>query len=311
MLLHAFAGEVLDGSWSSRRCASRSSRASSPRWRATSARDWPMSTSPMSRRLSGKAARFDVAAKVARRLSDPVGARARQAAGLSRQREHQPEAAGGDRGDRRLLPSRQRQHSSRHAPAERAGDGAVRRRARKKAARSSTPPTPHTIVLTKGTTDGINLVAQSYGRPMLKPGDEIVLSWLEHHSNIVPWQLVGEQTGAAIKVVPINDLGEIDQDAYDAAVVAHEDRRRRPRLERARHDQPDQGDDRAGARGRRGGARRRRAGRAAPADRRAGSRLRLLRAVEPQDVRPDRHRRALRPQARCSRRCRRIRAAAT
>jgi cysteine desulfurase/selenocysteine lyase len=86
--------------------------------------------------------------------------------------------------------------------------------ARAKAAAFLNAPDPHTIVLTKGTTDGINLVAQSYGRMVLKPGDEIVLSWLEHHSNIVPWQLVAEQTGAAIKVVPINDLGEVDQDAY-------------------------------------------------------------------------------------------------
>jgi cysteine desulfurase / selenocysteine lyase len=86
--------------------------------------------------------------------------------------------------------------------------------ARKKAAAFLNAADSHTIVLTKGTTDGINLVAQSYGRSILKPGDEILLSWLEHHSNIVPWQLVAEQTGAALKVVPINDLGEIDQDEY-------------------------------------------------------------------------------------------------
>ena len=86
--------------------------------------------------------------------------------------------------------------------------------ARAKAAAFLNAPDPHTIVLTKGTTDGINLVAQSYGRMVLKPGDKIVLSWLEHHSNIVPWQLVAEQTGAVIKVIPINDLGEVDQDAY-------------------------------------------------------------------------------------------------
>ena len=57
-------------------------------------------------------------------------------------------------------------------------------------------------------------MAQSYGRTVLKAGDEILLSWLEHHSNIVPWQLVAEQTGAVIKVVSINELGEIDQDEY-------------------------------------------------------------------------------------------------
>ncbi|HVF58932.1 MAG TPA: cysteine desulfurase [Thermoanaerobaculia bacterium] len=87
--------------------------------------------------------------------------------------------------------------------------------ARKKAAAFVNAADPHTIVLTKGTTDGINLVAQSYGRTFLKPGDEIVLSWLEHHSNIVPWQIVAQQTGAVIKVVPINDAGELDLLEYE------------------------------------------------------------------------------------------------
>jgi cysteine desulfurase/selenocysteine lyase len=86
--------------------------------------------------------------------------------------------------------------------------------ARKKAAKFLNAADPHTIVLTKGTTDGINLVAQSYGRTFLKPGDEIVLSWLEHHSNIVPWQIVAQQTGATIKVVSINEAGELDQEEY-------------------------------------------------------------------------------------------------
>jgi len=86
--------------------------------------------------------------------------------------------------------------------------------ARKKAATFLNAADPHAIVLTKGTTDGINLVAQSYGRTFLKAGDEILLSWLEHHSNIVPWQIVAEQTGATIKVVSINDAGELDQDDY-------------------------------------------------------------------------------------------------
>jgi cysteine desulfurase/selenocysteine lyase len=105
-------------------------------------------------------------------------------------------------------------HRATHLLSERAT--ALYEGGRAKAARFLNAPDPHTIVLTKGTTDGINLVAQSYGRSTLKPGDEILLSWLEHHSNIVPWQLVAEQTGAAIKVVPINDLGEIDQEQYAA-----------------------------------------------------------------------------------------------
>jgi cysteine desulfurase/selenocysteine lyase len=68
------------------------------------------------------------------------------------------------------------------------------------------------IVLTSGTTESINLVAQSYCRPQLKPGDQVLISWLEHHSNIVPWQLVCEQTGAELLVAPINDRGEIELD---------------------------------------------------------------------------------------------------
>jgi cysteine desulfurase / selenocysteine lyase len=70
------------------------------------------------------------------------------------------------------------------------------------------------IVLTKGCTDGINLVAQSYGRSILKPGDDVIVSWMEHHSNIVPWQILCEQTGAALRVVPIDDRGELDLEAF-------------------------------------------------------------------------------------------------
>jgi len=93
--------------------------------------------------------------------------------------------------------------------------------ARKKATAFLNAADSNTIVLTKGTTDGINLVANSYGRSKLNAGDEIVLSWLEHHSNIVPWQLIAEQTGAAIKVVPINDAGELDLDAYARLLTAN------------------------------------------------------------------------------------------
>lgn len=71
------------------------------------------------------------------------------------------------------------------------------------------------IILTSGTTESINLVAQSYGRSTLKAGDEIILSQLEHHSNIVPWQILCEQTGAIIKVVPINDAGELELEQYE------------------------------------------------------------------------------------------------
>jgi cysteine desulfurase/selenocysteine lyase len=103
-------------------------------------------------------------------------------------------------------------HRATHLLSERAT--ALYEGSRKKAAAFLNAPDPHTIILTKGTTDGINLVAQSYGRMVLKAGDEILLSWLEHHSNIVPWQLIAGQTGATITVVPINDRGELDQDEY-------------------------------------------------------------------------------------------------
>ena len=70
------------------------------------------------------------------------------------------------------------------------------------------------IIFLRGTTEAVNLVAQAHGRPRLKPGDEIVVSWLEHHSNIVPWQLLCEQTGAVLRVVPIDRRGVVDFDTY-------------------------------------------------------------------------------------------------
>ena len=70
------------------------------------------------------------------------------------------------------------------------------------------------IIFTRGATESVNLVAQSFARPILNKGDEILITHMEHHSNIVPWQLVCEQTGAILKVVPINDHGELEMDAF-------------------------------------------------------------------------------------------------
>lgn len=70
------------------------------------------------------------------------------------------------------------------------------------------------IIFVRGTTEAINLVAHSYGRSQLQAGDEILISEMEHHSNIVPWQLVCEQTGATLNVVPINDAGELNIEEY-------------------------------------------------------------------------------------------------
>ncbi|MHC4223192.1 MAG: aminotransferase class V-fold PLP-dependent enzyme [Planctomycetota bacterium] len=71
------------------------------------------------------------------------------------------------------------------------------------------------IIFTRGTTEAINLVAQSYARPRFGPGDEILLTHMEHHSNIVPWQLVCEQTGAALKVVPMTEEGTLEPGGFE------------------------------------------------------------------------------------------------
>lgn len=72
------------------------------------------------------------------------------------------------------------------------------------------------IIFVRGATEAINLVANSWGHQNIKAGDEIILTWLEHHSNIVPWQMLAEATGAIIKVVPIDEAGVVDIEAYEA-----------------------------------------------------------------------------------------------
>ncbi len=70
------------------------------------------------------------------------------------------------------------------------------------------------IIYTSGTTDSINLVANSFGTLYFKKGDEIILSEMEHHANIVPWQMIAQRTGAVIKVIPVDDNGDLDMEAY-------------------------------------------------------------------------------------------------
>ena len=72
------------------------------------------------------------------------------------------------------------------------------------------------IVFVRGTTEGINLVSQTYGRKFLQPGDEIILTTLEHHANIVPWQMIAKEKGAVLRVVPITDRGEIMLEEYQS-----------------------------------------------------------------------------------------------
>lgn len=80
-------------------------------------------------------------------------------------------------------------------------------------------PDKDEVLFTRGTTEAINLVAHSFGRLVCKPGDEILVSALEHHSNIVPWQLVAEERGLKLKVIPIEDTGELRYDALDSLLT--------------------------------------------------------------------------------------------
>lgn len=77
----------------------------------------------------------------------------------------------------------------------------------------------HEMIFTRGATEGINLVASSFAQAFLKAGDEIIVSTMEHHSNIVPWQLACEHTGAVLKVIPVTDEGELDMDGYRALLT--------------------------------------------------------------------------------------------
>ena len=137
-------------------------------------------------------------------------------------------------------------HRAAHALADRATHG-IRRRAGKAQAFVGATHL-HEIVWTRGTTESINLVAHSYGGSVLRRGDEILISVMEHHSNIVPWQLVAQRTGAT----RARDRRERPRRTRSRRLRAqvdrpHEDRRDRPRLERARHHQPGQTDDRGRA----------------------------------------------------------------
>lgn len=86
--------------------------------------------------------------------------------------------------------------------------------ARRKAARFINAPSDRTIVFTRGTTEAINLVAATYGRTHLRRGDVVLISAMEHHSNIVPWQLLCQQTGARLEIIPITPQGELDYEAF-------------------------------------------------------------------------------------------------
>ncbi|MFA6052431.1 MAG: cysteine desulfurase [Methylobacter sp.] len=88
--------------------------------------------------------------------------------------------------------------------------------ARTETARFINAPAASQVVFVRGTTEAINLVAQSYGEQTLGPDDEVLISEMEHHSNIVPWQIACRRSGASLRVIPITDAGELDLDALDS-----------------------------------------------------------------------------------------------
>jgi len=104
-------------------------------------------------------------------------------------------------------------HRGAHTLAARATD--AYEAARDKARRFVNAASTKEIVFVRGTTEGINLVAQSWGRRNVKAGDEIVVTWLEHHANIVPWQQLCLETGARLRVAPVDDRGDVILDEYE------------------------------------------------------------------------------------------------
>ncbi len=105
-------------------------------------------------------------------------------------------------------------HRGLHTLAERATSGYEL--TRKKLAEFLHAPSSDQIIFTSGTTAGINLVAQTFGRANFKTGDVILVSNLEHHSNIVPWQMIAQETGAEVQVIPVDDLGVLNIAAYQS-----------------------------------------------------------------------------------------------
>jgi len=80
---------------------------------------------------------------------------------------------------------------------------------------------PNEIIFVRGTTEGVNLVAQSYGRSRFQANDEIILSQMEHHSNIVPWQILCQQTGARLRIIPVNTIGELQMEVFESLLNEH------------------------------------------------------------------------------------------
>jgi cysteine desulfurase/selenocysteine lyase len=105
-------------------------------------------------------------------------------------------------------------HRASHTLAARSTDGYEG--AREKVKNFINAPSAEDIVFVRGTTEGINLVAQTFGRKCIRPGDEIILSTLDHHANIVPWQQLAKERGAKLLVIPVNDRGDVILEEYES-----------------------------------------------------------------------------------------------
>lgn len=103
-------------------------------------------------------------------------------------------------------------HRAAHTLAARSTD--AYEAARDKVARFIGAGSSDNIIFVRGTTEGLNLIAQSYVKPLLRPGDEIILTLLEHHANIVPWQLLAQETGAVLRVAPVDESGQLILEEY-------------------------------------------------------------------------------------------------
>ncbi|MFT2154401.1 aminotransferase class V-fold PLP-dependent enzyme, partial [Klebsiella pneumoniae] len=103
-------------------------------------------------------------------------------------------------------------HRAAHTLAARSTD--AYEAAREKVSRFIGARGPENIIFVRGTTEGLNLIAHSYVKPLLRPGDEIILTQLEHHANIVPWQLIAQETGATIRVAPVDEHGQLIVEEY-------------------------------------------------------------------------------------------------
>ena len=184
-------------------------------------------------------------------------------------------------------------HRAAHELAARATD--AYESAREKVRRFINAPTVREIIFVRGATEGVNLVAQSWGRQHIQKDDEIVITWLEHHANIVPWQMLCAEKGAKLRVVPVDNTGQVLLDEYQrllgqkTRLVAFAQVSNALGTVTPAHEMIEMA-HRYGAKVLLDGAQ---AG-LAHADRRAGLRLRLLRVLRPQDVRADGNRRRIR-----------------